>query len=121
MMPSESHRYPRMKIAIVFSPFKRSRDLLRKIEKCLDGNIPFRATHCSDGDSIKTDYFQIDAVPLSDKICGLRYDFVIIDDSISAEDTDYIIRPLISSRIQPAYIRINQEKSKPVARGFRRD
>lgn len=88
-----------MKIGIIMSYFEDSKRFFKKIEKVLNFlKIEYKSYHGSDLYELKTQYFIISALSPSDRICGYRFNHVIVNSDMPEEMKRDIVAPIISTK-----------------------
>lgn len=89
-----------IKIGIVYRTFKESKEKFNNITSFFDlNNKDTKLSRNPDGYFLKTPFLYIAAIPLTDKICGMRFDFIFTNarSEITKEMEDIIV-PMLAAR-----------------------
>lgn len=121
---------PGCKIGICSGTFRQSKLIFKQIEKwidhpdgkylrqCLNGRNPIK--HDPDGYEMRIGQSSIMAVPMTEKIRGLRFNKVIIDEYllVPKEMVESVIRPFLTAKqSNPEADRIRKLEDKLIAQG----
>ncbi len=88
-----------MKIAIALSQWSKSKRVFRAVEKQIIELKP-KVIHSADYYSLELDDFKLYAIPLTEKLCGWRFDRIITDRAAASDDRimETIIAPMFAAQ-----------------------
>ena len=91
-----------MRIGIVCLRFEEAKRIFKEIAGLFaSDNKNVKISRSPDEYRIETPFFSVIALPLTDKICGYRFNHIITDVTEEHKSAEDMIRPLISNKAAP--------------------
>ncbi len=88
-----------MKIGIIMSSFRKSEKLFEQIELiCTAHDIPIEVKRNANGYELTSKHFSVHTLPATNRICGIRFDHIIMDDLIPEDIKRMTIFPMLAVR-----------------------